>query len=245
MASSPERSPKKYKPVTRYCVAVVSLIRLYLYFGRLGTVKSIEPKFPSEERFSWQKPKFTTDTVYDLPSAMMNRSISFSCSKRGGMDELANPDAKKNSTGPGSYDVSQSYGFNSEYATARHSRFGVAPRQSMAMKTPSPGAVYNVDRQYWNGPEKQLGISFNCDNRKPLNGESASSNADMMWPKLKTGPMLTMGARFKTKNAAESGPGAIYDVHKIVSFKTGPSYSFGNTKHPDRFKEVGFLPELD
>jgi hypothetical protein len=176
---------------------------------------------------------------------MMDRSISFSCSKRGGMDEIVNPDNKKNSTGPGSYDVSQSFSFNSEYNTPRHSRFGVAPRQSMAMKTPSPGAVYNVDRQYWNGPEKTGGISFNCDSRKPLNGEAAGANADMMWPKLKTGPSVTMGARFQKKNPGESGPGAIYDVHKIVNFKTGPSFSFGNSKNANRFKEVGFLPELD
>ena len=161
------------------------------------------------------------------------------------MDESQNPDSKKNSTGPGSYDVSQAFGFNSEYSSSRINKFGVAPRQSMAMKTPSPGAVYDITRQYWNGPDKSNGISFSTESRHPPGTTSAGANADMMWPKLKSGPKITMGARFKPRSLADSGPGAVYDVHKIVDFKTGPAFSFGMTKHPNRFKEVGFLPELD
>lgn len=129
------------------------------------------------------------------------------------MDESENPDGKKNSTGPGSYDVSNCFGFNSEYSAPKTSRFGSAPRQSMAMKTPSPGAVYQIEKCYWNGPDKTSGIGFNCDSRKPLYNEAASANADMVYPQMKTGPAITMAARFKVKNPSESTPGAVYEVH--------------------------------
>jgi hypothetical protein len=58
-----------------------------------------------------------------------------------------------------------SYDRLSDYCVHKANRFADAPRQSMDMKTPSPGAVYNVDKCYWNGPVKNIGISFNKDQR--------------------------------------------------------------------------------
>jgi hypothetical protein len=68
---------------------------------------------------------------------------SFGNSLRTGMDD-ENPDAKKRSTGPGSYEFANCYDHLSEYQSTHANRFALAPRQSMAMKTPSPGAVFKT-----------------------------------------------------------------------------------------------------
>jgi len=127
---SPQR-PAKF-PVTRY-----------------GPIKGSQSKFLTEERFAWQKAKFQSDVLYELPSVSMTRSVVFPSSLRGSMDD--NPDAKKRSTGPGSYNPGSCADFSSDFIVHHAARFGAAPRESMAMKTPSPGAVYNVDKLYWNG----------------------------------------------------------------------------------------------
>jgi hypothetical protein len=128
---SPLRSPKK--PVTRY-----------------GPIKQADLKFGTEKRFQWQSAASTSDVMYELPELQASKSVVFPNSLRKGMDD-ENPDAKKRSTGPGSYDYSGSYDHISEYAVHNANRFSQAARQSMAMKTPSPGAVYNVESVYGTG----------------------------------------------------------------------------------------------
>ena len=128
--SSPTRPQRP--PVTRY-----------------GPVHGAPSKFLTEERFAWQKSKFQSDVLYELPSVSMTRSVVFSSGLRSGMDD--NPDAKKRSTGPGSYNPGKCYDFCSDYMVHHAARLGAAPRESMAMKTPSPGPVYNVDKLYYNG----------------------------------------------------------------------------------------------
>ena len=130
---------------------------------RYGPVHSPITRMGSEERFAWQKPQNSSDVMYELPSQNMGRVVSFPSAIRGGNDE--NADIKKRSTGPGSYNPTHCYDRLSEYCVHKANRFADAPRQSMDMKTPSPGAVYNVDKCYWNGPEKFNGISFNKDQR--------------------------------------------------------------------------------
>ena len=137
---------------------------------RYGPVHSPVTKLGTEERFAWQKPQFSSDVMYELPPVTMSRVVSFPSAVRGGMDDLANPDAKKRSTGPGSYNPETCFDRLSDYCVHRASRFADAPRQSMDMKTPSPGAVYNVEKCYWNGPVKTIGISFNKDQRCVLVG---------------------------------------------------------------------------
>jgi len=220
---SPPRSPKK--DVTRY-----------------GVVKHADIKFGTEERFTWQNATNSNDVAYDLPDMIMSRSVIFGSSLRKGMDE-ENPDNKKRSTGPGSYDYAHCFDHNSEYITKVGNRFGCAPRQSMAVKTPSPGAVYNIDKQFWNGREKGMGIGFPNSTRQNLYGSSLGANADMFIPKYETGNAITIASRFKQKRPQEGTPGAIYDVHKKMNFQTGPSFSFGKGKG-NRFKEFGFLPEI-
>jgi hypothetical protein len=174
----------------------------------------------------------------------MSRSVAFGYSLRKGMDE-ENPDNKKRSTGPGSYEYSGCFDHISEYVHKEANRFACAPRQSMAVKTPSPGAVYNIEKKYYLGPEKSMGIGFANASRVPLYGQSASANADMFIPKPETGSAITIAGKPKPAKFLQTPtPGAIYDVHKRVDFRTGPSYSFGKGKG-DRFRAVGFLPEPD
>lgn len=222
-SESPFRSPKK--DVTRY-----------------GAIKNPDIKFGEEERFAWQNSKSTNDVAYNLPDMTMTRSVKFGYSLRKGMDE-ENPDTKKRSTGPGSYQFSGCYDHLSEYARREANRFPCAARQSMAVKTPSPGAVYDIEKQYYRGPEKSMGISFPNSSRNDLFNGSISANADMFIPKPNYGHAITMAAKPKPKvlNTSTS-PGPVYDVHKKVDFRTGPSYSFGRGRG-DRFKAVGFLPE--
>jgi hypothetical protein len=211
--------PSPKKPCTRY-----------------GPIKGSDIRFGTEERFQWQKAKFVSDVVYDLPESSA-KSIVFGSSLRKGMDD---GEAAKSSTGPGSYDFSHCYDKCSEYPTKMGNRFAAAPRQSMAVKTPSPGAVYHIEHQYYTGPEKNKGISFNCDTRPPLYNAS-SSNAEVLPLKLPKGPSISIGARLKRKDLISTTPGAIYNINMK---STAPSFSFGKGKG-NRFKEVGFLKEIE
>ncbi len=184
---------------------------------RFGAVKQSDAKFGSEERFKWQNALNSNDVAYELPEMTSTRSVIFGSSLRVGMDE-ENPDNKKRSTGPGSYDFAPCFDHNSEYITKQGNRFACSSRQSMALKTPSPGAVYNIEKQYWNGPEKQDGIGFVNAARQNLYGSSLSANADMYFPKNETGPAITIAKRFKIKKGTDSTPGPIYDDHVRVNF---------------------------
>lgn len=197
MSASPPRSPPKSpkKPVTRY-----------------GQIKQADLKFGTEKRFQWQDAGGTSDVMYEIPEFQPSKSVIFGNSLRKGMDE-ENPDAKKRSTGPGSYDYSGCFDHISEYNTRTANRFGQAPRQSMAMKTPSPGAVYNIEKQFWNGPEKSGAIGFANGTRQPLYGSSLGANADMFFAKEEHGPAISIAKKLKIKELGNSSPGAIYDVH--------------------------------
>jgi hypothetical protein len=195
--SSPLKSPKK--TVTRY-----------------GPIKEADLKFGTEKRFQWQSSAETSDVIYEVQDVLSNKSVVFGNSLRKGMDE-ENPDAKKRSTGPGSYEFAGCFDHLSEYSVKGANRFSQAPRQSMAMKTPSPGAVYNIENTFWNGPEKNLGIGFANSARGALYGSSLGANADMYFEKAEKGKGVSIAKRLKIKELGSSSPGAIYDVH--VSFR--------------------------
>lgn len=184
---------------------------------RFGQIKQSEIKFGSEERFKWQNALNSNDVAYELPHMTSTRSVVFASSLRVGMDE-ENPDNKKRSTGPGSYDVAPCFDHISEYATKQAPRFSCAARQSMALKTPSPGAVYNIEKQYWNGPVKNEGIGFVNAPRQNLYGSSLGANADMYLPRSDTGRSITIAKRFKIKKSSDSTPGPIYDVHVSLNY---------------------------
>lgn len=188
---------------------------------RYGQIKEPDLKFGSEQRFKWQQTS-SNDVSYDLPPMTMSRSVAFGYSLRKGMDE-ENPDNKKRSTGPGSYEFSGCFDHLSEYAHKEANRFACAPRQSMAVKTPSPGAVYNIEKKYYLGPEKSMGIGFANASRAPLYGKSASANADMFIPKPETGSAITIAGRPKPAKFLQTPtPGAIYDVHvRLPSLNIG------------------------
>ncbi|KAJ1436494.1 hypothetical protein B484DRAFT_445615 [Ochromonadaceae sp. CCMP2298] len=222
---SPERTKSPKKTMTRY-----------------GAVKQADLKFGTEERFRWQSAQDTSDVIYEIPELTASRSVLFGCSLRKGLDD-ENPDNKKRSTGPGSYNFAPCFDHHSEYAVKHAGRFSQAARQSMAMKTPSPGAVYNIEKQYWNGPVKDEGIGFANGERGELYGTSTAANADMFFPRPAVGPQISIAKRFKPKSLNAATPGAIYDVHKKRDFKTGPSFSFGHGR-AKRFSVIAFLPEI-
>lgn len=203
------------------------------YVTRLGVATPKSPMFGLEERFAWQKGGGASDVMYEMPSMNSGMGARFGTETRKGMDDV-NPDAKKRSTGPGSYQVEACYDSNSDYPTRLSYKFGCAPRQSMAMKTPSPGAIYNTDGLYACGSDKTIPISFNKDTRQAPGNVCASANADMLWPKLPSGPAITIAGKLNKKSHFGGGgtPGAIYDVHKKVDFRTGPSFSFGRSRAP-------------
>ena len=204
------------------------------FVTRHGVSSPTSPIMGGETRFQWQNALNASDVMYELPSMNPGKGFMFGTGTRGGLDD-ENPDRKKNSTGPGSYQVEGCYDSISEYPTRRAFRFGGAVRQNMAMKTPSPGAIYNTEGLFSSGSNKNLPISFPCDVRRPLGNECASKDADMLWPKLPKGPSITIAGKLNRKSKSNDTPGAIYEVHKIVNFKTGPSFSFGKSK-ASRFK---------
>eukprot|EP01035_Chromulina_nebulosa_P017768 gene17768-23370_t len=210
---------------------------------RYGTIKQPEITFGYEERFLWQKPQYLTDVTYDPPNAQSQRGAIFGTASREGAD-VVNPDDKKRSNGPGSYDFSRSFDFNSEYVTKKAARFSGAPRQSMALKTPSPGAIYNIDKVFYNGPDKFKGIGFSTSKRKPLSTAMTSADAEMLMIKLPSVTPITIAKKIPIRLTLSDAPGPIYNVHKKVDFRTGPSYSFGNGRG-QRFNNLQFLPEID
>eukprot|EP01036_Dinobryon_divergens_P032612 gene32612-42232_t len=229
MSSPPPSPPKSPSKKNRKSVEVT----------RFGTVKEPALKFGSEERFAWQNAQNSSNVVYDIPDSSPTKSVIFGSSLR--VDE--NSKGSGSSAGPGSYDFTKCFDHISEYSVKQGNRFSCAPRNSMVIKTPSPGAVYNIEKCYWNGPDKNDGIGFSTAPRDSRNSGSNSADADMYLPKYDTGQGITIATRFNTnKKFAYATPGAIYDVHKKFDFRTGPSYTFGKGKG-SRFKEVGFLPD--
>lgn len=203
---------------------------------RYGITGSPEPQFGGEERFRWQKAMNPSDVSYKIPEIGVSKSTVFGNSLRN-----SSMGSKGCGAGPGSYSVERSFNCNSEYPVHSAPRFSAAARESMAVKTPSPGAVYNTSKVFRNGADKNIKISFNCDQRKPLFNAAASSNADMLWPKLPKGTSVTMGKRLKTKSKGEGTPGAIYNV---MNKSSSPSFSFGRSK-ASRFKNDELDLSLD
>lgn len=218
-------------------------IRSPNFTTRYGIVHSPQTKFGSEERFQWQNAQFVSDVSYHLPDTKTKVGSVFGTSARGSL-EGDNPDNKKKSTGPGSYNVESCYESLSEYMCHKGPKFSCAARQSLDMKTPSPGAVYNTGELFRNGKDKDIKISFNCDTRRPLHNPSISANADLLLLPPDRGTAVTIGKRLNYKSKGSGTPGAIYEVHKIQNFRTGPSFSFGRSKQ-SRFKDDGVNLSLD
>ncbi len=214
--SEKKRKPKPRDLITRY-----------------GPRDQSTVSFAKEERFAWQKAKFQSDVVYDVKPEGAGRSVIFSGSLR--EDACDNPDAKKRSTGPGSYDVSNAPNFISEYIRKGGNRFASAARESMAVKTPSPGPVYTIEGCFFNGVDRGKKISFNCDKRKPLH-EGTPTDADMLWPQLSKGPSVTIAKRIPQKVKGSDTPGP----YQLRPQATGPQFSFGKGRG-DRFCSFGIL----
>ena len=180
---------------------------------RYGPRSQSAVSFAQEERFAWQKAKFASETMYDIKPAGNGKSVVFSGGLRG--DSCDNPDAKKRSTGPGSYDVANAPNFISEYIRRDGNRFASAARESMEVKSPSPGPVYTIDGCYYRGPDKGHPISFNCDKRRPLHG-GQPTDADMLWPALSKGPSITIAKRIPQKVRGSDTPSP-YPLREVAA----------------------------
>lgn len=203
---------------------------------RLGPIHVPSPTFPKDDRFRAQTPSSLCDVIYSLPSVRMTRQITFPSTERDGTG-----DASNSGNGPGSYVYGDCFNHLSEKTSHHAGRFPRSQRQSMAMRTPSPGAIYNLGNTYWNGPVKTLPVRFNRDQRPAMNQESLTANADMLWPSLPRTPSVTIASRIPRRLQMGAGPGKIYDI-KVRS--ASPSYSFGRGQTA-RFSPVNFLPEMD
>lgn len=206
---------------------------------RYGPNSQSTVSFSQEERFAWQKAKFQSDVVYDIKPDYTGRTVLFSGALRKPSDD--NPDAKKRSTGPGSYDVANSAEFLSDYIHKGGQRFSSGARESMAVKTPSPGPVYTIDGCYYRGPDKKEPISFNCDSRTSLGG-AGNVDADMLWPQLSKGKAITIAKKLPRKDRSADTPGPHYKIRQ--NFQTGPSFSFGRGRG-DRFSSISILKGLE
>lgn len=193
--------------------------------------------FGTEERFRTQNCQ--TDNLYSLPKIDDTKSVIFPCATRLFESDTSRLNASSN--GPGSYDVQHSSKFYSEYPKKDAVRFGTAPRESMIMKTPSPGAVYQIDKVYFNGPKSKSGLSFGHDSRFAETKGLESSG--LFIPKSDTGRAFHIGQKLKMIEPCSGSPGPIYNAHLRKEYPT-PAYSFGKNKN-DRFKQIGFLPESD
>lgn len=80
----------------------------------------------------------------------------------------------------------------------------------------SLGAVYNIERQYWNGKEKPEAITFPNSTRQSLNGASLNANADLFFPRTERGPAITIAKRFKPKLLGANSPGTVVDSVVVV-----------------------------
>ena len=186
---------------------------------RYGPVQQATIKFGSEQRFQWQQAKNTCDVSYEIPDDKIKHSVVFPASSKKSLCD--NPDAAKNATGPGSYDVSKGFECYSEYTSHNGFKFSIAQRQSMAMKSPSPGPVYNIEKCYCTGPDAGLKVGFNLDSRKPLYESNTSANADPVYPKLPSGIAITIGKRLNQKTRPKESPS--YDPY--VSIKIIKSFN--------------------
>lgn len=130
---------------------------------RYGVISTPATKIGNEERFSWLKLSASTDGNYDLPDQRCPRTMTFGTAIR--MAEEINSDAIKRRAGPGTYECSNCYDKVSSFSTKQGHRFGIAPRESLDLKTLSPGPVYVISNQYWNGAENGIKVGFNRDTR--------------------------------------------------------------------------------
>jgi hypothetical protein len=205
---------------------------------RLGVSSPPSPTFGAETRFKWLKNASSVDCIYDLPSPNQSqKSIKFSkAMKTSPGDDVIK--TKNWSASVGDYNVEASP--LSEIRAQPSYRFGISNRFS-PNRASSPGPIYNTGEIYRSGRDKYIKISFNCDQRKPLNDNNVvvdSANLYMLdIADHDTAKKYEFGKRLSpVKLSNKDVPGAIYDVHKVKTFKVGPSFSFGNSKS-DRFKD--------
>jgi hypothetical protein len=191
--------------------------------SRYGMTQAREPTFGVAERFRGDGSE-KWDLMYQNSGSLKDNGTKFSKGK-----QIADVDMPA-SINASAYDVNRGFRASSEFRPSRTSKFLTAPRKGMDLNTPSPGSVYDTEEWYSKGCDKRLKISFNCDHRRPLHYDTPTTNVEFVNPELPKGVSKSFGKRLSPKKPTVITPGAIYDVHHVKTFKTGPSFSFGGSK---------------
>lgn len=190
------------------------------YMSRYGIKNSPEPTFGVGERFHGDGSD-KWDLVYEQSGSLKSNGTKFSKSKQIG--DINVPA----SINVGPYDVAPGYNALSEFRVSRSSKFLTDTRKGLDLCTPSPGSIYDTVGVYSRGSDKKIKISFNCDKRLPLHYNTPTTNVEFSNPALPQGISKSFGKKLAPKKPTVVTPGAIYDVHRVKTFKTGPSFSFG------------------
>ena len=191
------------------------------YISRYGVSRGREPTFGIGSRFN-SGDKDNWDMIYDLPGSLNTTNGSkFSKSK------LYDIEMKLPTINTSIYETESGYAMSSDFIRHASCKFSAAPRKGPELDTPSPGNVYQTDGHFTRGSDTSIKVSFNCDQRPPLHYDTITSNVEYMPLDLPKGVSMTLGKKLPGRKPVTVTPGAIYDVHKTRTFKTGPSYSFG------------------
>ena len=198
-----------------------------------------------EERFRWQRPPNAFDAIYKVTLDSQVRDLHFGTSTREDWKTtmINKRDSFNPNAGPGSYKLDKEFLVSSEMHFIEAPRFQDAPRESMALKTCTPGPIYNIEKVYKRGKEESLGVSFGRSKRKNLH---ASSAADALYaPKLDRPDFAVSfgaGDRFHYEpkfSLTMSTPGPIYNVNDpkcIDNIKIRPPSIVWGKGRGSRFK---------
>lgn len=172
-----------------------------------------------EERFMWQRPPNEFDAIYKVKLDRQVRDLHFGTSTREDWKStmINKRDSFNPNAGPGSYKRDKEFLISSEAINKEAPRFQDAPREGMALKTCTPGPIYNIEKVYKRGKEESLGVSFGRSKRKNLHEGSA---ADALYAPKVDRPDFAVsfgaGDRFHYEpkfSLTMSTPGPIYNVN--------------------------------
>lgn len=181
------------------------------------------------------------DALYKLPSTLMNDAPVFGTSTRSDWENTVKNkrDSINPYAGPCNYNTSNIQVLST--CNASPTPVFLSSNRAPSDETYSPGPAYHVDGIYKNGRDKQLGIGFNKDQRKP---DRLDATDAVYYPQLPKGNAPKIGVRLKgtLDVAGKCSPGPvrvlstptnalaqIYETQKY-DFRTGPAFSFGSSK---------------
>mmetsp|Transcript_33680 Transcript_33680/g.34305 ORF Transcript_33680/g.34305 Transcript_33680/m.34305 type:complete len:133 (+) Transcript_33680:162-560(+) len=114
------------------------------------------------------------------------------------------------------------------------STFDMSPKHESA-RPQSPGSIYHLEGIFREGIDKKYPIRFSRTNRSPVTFYTEGLHVEYRTPPLPACRPISIGSRIERRNKDKETTQAvsyIYEVEKINTFKTGPSFSFSKSKAP-------------